>query len=119
MTLSIILLGANIIKGPPFNTTDLWNHFLLGGIVAMCLIAGLKFLLFWRKTHDRLFIIFAIAFWTLGANWLALAIINQDEARTVLYAVRLLAFLLILWGIIDKNRSPAPGQPADRSPPAG
>jgi hypothetical protein len=97
----------NVIKPPPFGYAELWNHFLLGGVVAMCLAAGLKFLLFWRRTHDRLFLIFAVAFWTLGANWLALAVINQDEARTVLYAVRLLAFLLILWGIIDKNRAGA------------
>jgi hypothetical protein len=81
----------------------LLNHFLLGGIVVACGIAGLFFLRFWRKTRDRLFVIFAVAFWTLGANWLALAFINQDEARTWLYAIRLLAFILILFGIIDKN----------------
>jgi hypothetical protein len=28
-----------------------------------------------------------------------------EESRTGLYLVRLFAFLLILWGIIDKNRS--------------
>jgi hypothetical protein len=83
---------------------ELWNEFLLGGVVVACGVAGLFFLRFWRKTRDRLFLIFAVAFWTLGANWLALAFINADEVRTWLYAVRLAAFVLILLGIIDKNR---------------
>ena len=108
--LSDVILSAGM--QPPYQQAELWNQFLLGGVVAMCIVAGLKFLLFWRRTHDRLFLIFAIAFWTLGANWLALAILNQDEVRTALYAVRLLAFLLILWGIIDKNRArPSPPPP--------
>jgi hypothetical protein len=80
------------------------NQFLLGGVVLACAVGGLFFLRFWRRTHDRLFAIFAVAFWTLGANWLALAFIQQDEVRTWLYGVRLAAFVLILWGIIDKNR---------------
>ena len=80
------------------------NQFMLGAIVALCAVAGLFFLRFWRKTRDRLFAIFAIAFWILGLNWLALAFTQQDEVRTALYVVRLLAFLLILFGIVDKNR---------------
>ena len=37
-------------------------EFMLGGLVMGCFVAGLFFLRFWRKTHDRLFAIFAIAF---------------------------------------------------------
>jgi hypothetical protein len=70
-----------------------------------CFVAGLFFLRFWRKTRDRLFAIFAAAFWLLGANWLALAFTEVDEVKTWLYAVRLLAFILILFAIIDKNRA--------------
>ena len=88
---------------------QLINQFLLGAVVAGCAVAGLFFLRFWRRTRDRLFVIFAIAFWTLGANWLALAFTTQDEVRTALYVVRLLAFLLILGGIIDKNRGGSRG----------
>jgi hypothetical protein len=83
---------------------NLLNEFFLGAIVLGCLVAGLFFLRFWRRTRDRLFLIFAVALWTLGGNWLALAFINADEVRTVLYAVRLAAFVLILAGIWDKNR---------------
>ena len=81
------------------------NQFMWGAIVMACGVAGLFFLRFWRKTQDRLFAIFAVAFWILGLNWLALAFTRADEVHTVLYAVRLLAFLLILYGIIDKNRA--------------
>ena len=84
------------------------NNFVLGMIVMASAAAGLFFLRFWRKTRDRLFAIFAIAFWVLGVNWLALAFINQDEVRTWLYAIRLAAFVLILIGIIDKNRPRRP-----------
>ena len=79
--------------------------FMLGGLVMGCFVAGLFFLRFWRKTRDRLFAIFAIAFWLLGVNWLALAFTKQDEVKTIYYAVRLVAFVLILYAIIDKNRA--------------
>ena len=81
------------------------NKFLFGAIVMACLVAGLFFLKFWRKSHDRLFAIFAVAFWVLGANWLALAFTQRNEVQTALYVVRFLAFVLILIGIIDKNRA--------------
>jgi hypothetical protein len=84
------------------------NQFLLGAVVLACGTAGLFFLRFWRKTHDRLFVVFAVAFWTLGLNWLALAFTTRDEVRTALYVIRLLAFLLILAGILDKNRKARP-----------
>ena len=83
---------------------DLYE-FMLGGLVMGCFVAGLFFLRFWRKTRDRLFAIFAIAFWLLGLNWLALAFTTQDEVKTWYYAVRLLAFVLILFAILDKNRA--------------
>jgi hypothetical protein len=81
------------------------NQFLLGGIVVCCLVAGLFFFRFYSRTHDRLLAIFATAFWVLGLNWLALAFSTKDEIRTALYVVRMLAFLLIIFGIVDKNRA--------------
>ena len=79
--------------------------FLSGAVVLGFVTCALFFLRFWKKTRDRLFAIFAIAFWVLGLNWLALAFTQTDEVRTWLYGVRFLAFLLILWGIIEKNRA--------------
>jgi hypothetical protein len=77
-----------------------------GAIVMGYGVAGLFFLRFWRETRDRLFVIFAGAFWILGLQRLALAFShNMVEDDTGLYLVRLFAFLLILGAIVDKNRS--------------
>jgi hypothetical protein len=80
------------------------RQFLLGAAVMASLVIGLFFLRFWRKSRDRLFLYFAIAFWLLGCNWLALASTNADELNTALYLIRLAAFVVILVGIWDKNR---------------
>ena len=88
--------------------TDL-NPFILGSVVMACAVAGLFFLRFWRRTRDRLFAIFAAAFWLLGLNWLLLAFTGPEEEtrRLVLYMLRAVAFVLILIAIIDKNRKTA------------
>jgi hypothetical protein len=88
---------------------NLLSEFLLGGVAVCCVAVGLFFLRFYGRTNDRLLVIFAVAFWVLGLNWIALAFIQGDEVRTWLYAVRFLAFLAILIGIVDKNRSPRRG----------
>lgn len=70
-----------------------------------CLTAGLFFLRFWRDNRDRLFLIFALAFWALALNWLVLvAVPVAAEKHHYAYLIRLVAFLLLLVGIIDKNR---------------
>jgi hypothetical protein len=85
------------------------NAFILGMIVMACLVAGLFFLRFWRRTRDRLFAIFAAAFWLLGLNWLLLAFTDPqaETQRLVLYTLRAVAFILILLAILDKNRKSA------------
>ena len=82
------------------------NQFLLGVLAMASAAVGAFFLRFWRRTHDRLFLIFALAFWLLGLNWLLLAFVQADETRTWLYLLRLVAFCLIIYGIVDKNRAP-------------
>ena len=79
---------------------------LISGVLVMgYFVAGLFFLRFWRDTRDRLFGIFAAAFWLLALQRAALALAEDPNADQVfLYAVRLLAFLLILGAIVDKNR---------------
>lgn len=69
------------------------------------LVAGLFFLKFWKKSRDRLFSFFALAFFILAAQRLALALTTQNSEHSLfLYIVRLLAFLVILGAIVDKNR---------------
>lgn len=67
--------------------------------------AGLFFFRFWRESGDRLFAFFGTAFWVLGVSWALLALINPaDETRPYVYAIRLVAFMLMIVGMIDKNR---------------
>jgi hypothetical protein len=69
-------------------------------------VAGLFFFRFWHETRDRLFGIFGCAFVVLAFQRLALAVVPPEQQDPVLlYSVRLLAFVLILWAIIDKNRA--------------
>lgn len=78
---------------------------ILTGIYVMgYAIAGLFFLRFWRVTKDRLFLLFAVAFWILGLQRLLLGLTTHgDEDYVYLYGIRLIGFLVILWAIIDKN----------------
>lgn len=81
------------------------NLFISGVLVAGYLIAGLFFLRFWRQSRDRLFALFAAAFWLLAAQRGALAAVEHGSPESAwLYALRLVAFLLILAAVIDKNR---------------
>jgi uncharacterized membrane protein HdeD (DUF308 family) len=83
------------------------NLFLLGAIAAMSLMAGLFFLRFWRQTHDRLFLLFGLAFGLEGLNRTALALQPRpNEGEPLFYLVRCVAFGLILAAILDKNRTP-------------
>jgi hypothetical protein len=81
---------------------------LWGMCAALSSVAGLFFWKFYREAHDRLFAMFAVSFWLLAAHWLALGVVNPaTETRFYFYAPRLLAFLLIVAAIIDKNHAPA------------
>jgi hypothetical protein len=82
--------------------------FLSGMLLMGCFIAALFFFRFWRRTGDRFFFIFTMAWLLLGGERLGLAIINApEEPRVGMYFVRLAGFLLILIAIIDKNRAKA------------
>lgn len=81
------------------------EEFMMGAIAMTSIIAGVFFLRFWRDTGDRLFAIFAASFFLLALTRLGLAMSQvQQEPNTHWYWVRLIAFVLILVAIIDKNR---------------
>jgi hypothetical protein len=83
---------------------------ILSGALAMGLgMAGLFFLRFWRRTKDRLFALFALAFFAMSANRIALSFLVLKGTRGEHpYWVRLIAFALIIVAIFDKNRSRKP-----------
>ena len=81
------------------------NHFLYGAIVATCVAIAVRFFRFWRDTSDRLFLFFGLAFAIFGANWILLEVYQPPtEVRYYFYLVRLLAFVLIVVAVVDKNR---------------
>lgn len=81
---------------------------LSGALGALYGVIGLFFLRFRARSGDRLFSFFAAAFFLLAAQRFALTAAREwGEHTTWLYAIRLLAFSLILWAIIDKNRAAA------------
>lgn len=79
-------------------------EYLSGAVTLGFVIGALFFLRFWRKTADRLFLAFAVAFGLLALNqalaqWLGAA----DERVGYTYLLRVLGFVLILVAIVDKN----------------
>ncbi len=79
--------------------------FLSGAITMGFIVAGLFFLRFWKRTHEGLFIAFALAFWLLGLTQSLLTFTDIPvEERSWLYLLRLAAFSLILISIWTKNR---------------
>jgi hypothetical protein len=69
-------------------------------------VAALLFFRFWSESRERLFAFFSGAFHLLALSWLLLGLLSPtEETRPYIYAIRLLAFMLIITGIIDKNRS--------------
>jgi len=81
------------------------NGFLLGVIVTASLIASSFFLKFWKQTRDPLFLYFAAAFAVESLNRLGFLVIDHPhEGNTIIYAIRLFSYLLILAAIVQKNR---------------
>jgi uncharacterized membrane protein len=78
--------------------------FLSGVLTMGYLVAALFFLRFWRQTHDRLFGWFAAAFFILALHRVFVVAMPDSELG---YVVRLLAFVVILAAIWDKNRATA------------
>jgi hypothetical protein len=81
--------------------------FLAGAVTLGYAIAGMCFLRFWRKTRDRLFIHFAVAFGLFACNQLLVAILSADDERVgYAYLLRVVGFVVILIAILGKNAFP-------------
>jgi hypothetical protein len=79
--------------------------FLSGMLAAGYLVVAGFFLRFWRQTRDRLFASFAVAFVLLAVQRvLVVEEFALIEDKTWAFLVRLLAFVVIAYAIIMKNR---------------
>lgn len=74
-----------------------------GALSTAYLIAATFFLKFWSAARERLFALFAAAFVLLAVQRVLLPFVPVQWADT-LYGVRLIAFILIIVAIVDKNR---------------
>lgn len=86
--------------------------FVRGTLVMGCAVVGLFFGHYFRKTRDRLFLFFALAFGLLTLNWTTLALYRMtNETSHYVFGVRLVAFGVIFGAVVDKNRDrPAGGR---------
>jgi hypothetical protein len=80
------------------------NLMIIGAVTMACFTVSLFFLRFWKTTRDRFFLFFAISFLLEGISRIVLTIVQYgDEEEPLIYMIRLFAFLVILFAIIDKN----------------
>lgn len=76
-------------------------HLLAGAITMGFAVATLFFFRFWRQSRDRLFLLFSAAFLLLGVDRVVASTTSVGDA---VYLLRLLAFVLIVAAVLDKNR---------------
>ena len=92
--------------------------FLDGGRVAFSLVIALVFLKLGRSTHDRLYYAFSISFVLLAMSTALVGLrAAAGDASGLVMLPRLVAFLLIIASIIDKNRrARGPGDAVEARP---
>jgi len=79
--------------------------FLSGAVTLAYLVGAGFFVRFWRRTTDRFFAWFALAFAMLAVHhWITFSFSVISESSGF-YALRVLAYAIILCAIIDKNLS--------------
>lgn len=87
------------------------NDILTGAIAMGSFVIALFFLRFWRAAGDRFFLYFALSFLIEGLHRVYWALNDGGgEDSPLHYLIRLLAYGLILWAIVEKNL-PSRGSP--------
>jgi hypothetical protein len=81
------------------------NELVSGAIAMASLVIALFFLRFWRTSHDRFFMYFSLSFLVQGGHRIYAAFASNDmhEEDPLHYLIRLLAYALILWAVLEKN----------------
>jgi hypothetical protein len=102
--------------------TDLFTTtavFMEGATALGYACAALFFLRFWRRTGDRLFLLFAIALLIISGNTVVISLWDIPGERAYFYLPRLAAFLLLIWAVVDKNLAKGPATGGSPGPAAG
>ena len=80
------------------------NQLLIGAIAMACFTTGLFFLRFWITTRDRFFMFFGISFFIEACGRFMLGLSQHpNEQQPLIYVIRLISFLVIIYAIYDKN----------------
>ncbi|WP_288380092.1 DUF5985 family protein [uncultured Massilia sp.] len=80
------------------------TQMMYGAISMASLTIALFFLRFWRNTGDRFFLYFALSFFIEGLHRVYSALLNEaGEDSPLHYLIRLAAYGMILWAILEKN----------------
>lgn len=82
------------------------REFILGLLSIETAAAALFFLRFWRVTSDPLFLFFALAFFFMTLNWIAISTVDPLRGGFhYVYLFRLASFSLIIAGIAYKSHA--------------
>lgn len=86
------------------------ESFLSGGTFIASLAIAYFFYRFYKQRSDSLFLLFSLGFLLLGLERLVLIFVTSaSEFHAYVYLIRLVAFSLIISGIISKNFSKKSG----------
>lgn len=81
------------------------NAMLSGAVATASLVIALIFLRFWRSSGDRLFLFFALSFGLQAISRVLVDTVTvSDEHTPLAYLLRLVAYGLIVYAVVDKNR---------------
>ena len=82
------------------------KQLLMGAIGMAAFVIAMFFARYWRTTRDRLYLFLAASFAVQGLDRFILGLSgNVLEEQATIYLLRLVAYLLIIVAIVDKNRS--------------
>lgn len=82
------------------------NELITGAVAMASFVIALFFLRFWRDSRDRFFLYFALSFLVQSGHRLYLALpmaTGTHDDNPLHYSIRLLAYALILWAVLEKN----------------
>lgn len=80
-------------------------EFVSGAMAVAAIVIGFFFTQFYKKLEDRFFLLFAVSFYILALERVVLLFYQaKNETQPAIYLIRLLAFIIIIVAIVDKNR---------------
>ena len=84
-------------------------EFLSGVIACGYLVVAGVFLILWRRRADTLARAFSLAFFLFALNQvLAAALVTATDPPSLIYALRILGFVIILGALLDRNQPTPP-----------